>query len=136
MDSLSVDKHCEILTSHMRDRISSMRGGFKNFIQMYSAIVGGVVVLSLQYRDKIPPSFETLSNILISLVYFMATIHIVEELCSWYRLRKKLSAIAGMDQFHKPLIPFPKIWPSMIIELAMLAVMLIAFVVFYMFNPL
>jgi hypothetical protein len=38
--ALSDEKHCEMLSAHVRDRAEAMRDGFELFVQLFSALVG------------------------------------------------------------------------------------------------
>ena len=136
MASLSVDKHCEMLTAHIRDRNAAIMDGFKLYVQMFSAVVGGAVVLRLQYGPDIPSLFAGLSDALAGLIFLMGAVIILENVRSWYDFRKALSDVAGTNKSRRRIVPAPKVWKSMRIELVMLAVMAIAWLAFYLFNPL
>jgi hypothetical protein len=87
METLSVDQHCGMLTDHIRDRSKAIMDGFKLYVQMFSAIVRGTIVLRLQY-PKIPPSFANLADALTGLIFLMGMVIIWENIRSWYQLRK------------------------------------------------
>jgi hypothetical protein len=135
MASLSVDKHCEMLTAHIRDRSAAITEGFKLFIQMFSAVVGGALLLRLQY-PKIAPCFALLADALTGLIFVMGVVIILENVRSWYEYRKVLSDVAGNDESGKRIIPGPLPWKAVRIETVMITVMIIAWLAFCWFNPL
>ena len=136
MDCLSIDKHCEMLTAHIRDRNSAISDGFKLFAQMFSTLVGGAVIARLQYGTKIPAQFANLADALAALIVCVCAIIILENVRSWYQYRKVLSDIAGQDEGGRPIVPPPRLFAAARIESVMIAVMIAAWVMFYLFNPL
>jgi hypothetical protein len=143
MDHLSIDKHCEMLTYHIRDRTSAIMDGFKLYVQMFSALAGGSVLLQLQFGNKIPPNFVTLADALAVLIFLMAVIIILENLRSWFQYRKALSEVAGLNpSIHaphtqrQPIIPLPNIWKANKMESVMLLVMVCSLIGFCYYNPL
>ena|SRR5262249_54104793 len=131
---LSVEKHCEMLSANVRDRIAAMFEGFKLFVQLFSALVGGAVVLRLQYPKGIPASFVTLSNLLAILITIAGVIMVGDALRSWHGHRQKLSELAGKDTAGNDVIPPARWHPSS--AWFMLLAMLVACVLFWLFNPL
>jgi|GraSoi2013_100cm_1033763.scaffolds.fasta_scaffold19464_3 hypothetical protein len=131
---LSVEKHCEMLSANVRDRIVAIFDGFKLFVQLFSALVGGAVVLRLQYPKGIPASFVTLSNALAILITVAGMILVWDAFRSWHGHRTKLSEVAGKDEAGNNIIPPPRWHPSS--AWLMLWLMPIACVLFYYFNPL
>jgi hypothetical protein len=127
---LSPDKHCEMLSANARDRAKAMEDWFKLFVQIFSVIVGGAVLLRLQYKQDIPVTFVPLSNALVLLVAFASAAMVIDSHRAWRGHRKRLSDIAGPD-----IIPQPRV-PSWIGFLLMLAVILVALFGFCLFNPL
>lgn len=135
MATLSVDKHCEMLTGRIRDRVNGIMEGFKLFVRMFSAVVGGAVVLHLQY-PTISPSYALRADALIFLIFLTGTIIILENARSWYGDRKRLSEIAGNDESGKPIVPPPMIWKAMRLACLLIAVMVVALLGFCWLNPL
>ena len=129
MASLSVDTHCEMLMAQIRDRTAGITEGFKLFVQMFSTVVGGSVVLHLQYPN-IAPSFALLADALTGLILVMGIVIIWENIRSWRDLRKRLSEIAGNDHSGKRVVPDPILWKAMISPWIMIAVMAIAWIAF------
>jgi hypothetical protein len=130
---LSVEKHCETLSANVRDRIPEIFDGFKLFVQLFSALVGGALVLRLQYAKDVPASFVTLSNLLAILITVAGMIMVGDAFRSWHGHRTKLSELAGKDQAGENIIPLPRWHPSS--AWFMLVAMLISCVLFY-FNQL
>jgi len=133
---LSTDKHCELLSSFVRNKSAEIHSGFKLFVQLFSGIVGGSVVLRLQYNGRVPEQFIWLSNALAGLVTITSAIMIITAYYSWYGFRVRMSDIAGLDLDNHPRIRRPKPLLSAKAEFVMLFVMVIAFVGFMVFNPL
>ena len=79
MPSLSVEKHCDMLTAHVRDRNVAIMEGFKLFVQMFSAVAGGAFVLRLQYPN-IPPTFAHRADALTGLIVIMGIVLIWENI--------------------------------------------------------
>ena len=111
MASLSVDKHCEMLMNQIRDRVAGTTEGFKLFVQMFTAVVGGAVVLHLQYPDK-AASFAGSADALAILISVMGTVIILENIRSWKGLREKLSIVVGNDESETKEFPDP-VWRAM-----------------------
>jgi hypothetical protein len=141
---LSVDKHCEILTGHIRDRVSAMTDAFKLYVQMFSAIVGGAVVLKLQYKNEVPASFIWLSDALVFLILLTCAVIIIENMRSWYSYRERLSNFAGKSKRGKRknkksklelVVPTPEV-RNLMVQFVMLGVMTVACGAFFIFNPL
>lgn len=136
METLSVDKNCEMLTAHILNRISAVQDGFKLYVQMFSAILGGAVVLRLQYGPMMPPYFAWLADALATLIFVNAVVTIYENARSWREFRKMLSDIAGVDMSGEKIIPPPKFLRATLSWRVMLGAMVFAQGLFYIFNPL
>jgi hypothetical protein len=132
---LSVDKHCEILSNGIREKSLAMYAGFNLFVQMYAGLLGGAVVLRLQYQDKIPRDLTWLSDALVTLVAFTAVIVLLDHYRSWYDFRQRLSEIAGEIDGHR-VIPPPSNRRSIYAVATMLIVMAACVAGFVVFNPL
>ena len=132
---LSDDKHCEILAAGIRDKSSAMYDGFKLFVQLFSGIVGGSILLRLQYRDQMPSKFVELSDFLVVFVVVTGAIIIGDNFRSLWEYRETLSKSAG-NRAGKPVIPRPDICWSGVTFFTMLGVMVLALIGFICFNPL
>jgi hypothetical protein len=129
---ISEEKHYEYLGSVIINRLQLVRDAFKLFLQLFSAIVGGSVWLSLQ--TTITPATKhrlgTVSDALVWLVILVTGIMVLEALRSWWDYRVELSKLDG----GKYPIPRPKA-RAMKAEAAMLICMIAAGVIFSLFNP-
>ena len=95
---LDAEKHCEILSANVRDRIAHMNSGFRLFVQLFSALVGGAIALKAQaqFLEKpIPADFVFQSNLLAWLIAVASFILVTDSFRSWYRHRKRLTEVAG-----------------------------------------
>jgi len=131
---LSVEKHCEMLSANVRDRISAISDGFKLFVQLFSALVGGAVVLRLQQSEGIPASFVTLSNLLAILITVAGMIMVGDAFRSCYGHRTRLSELAGKDEAGNNIIRLPRGWLSS--AWFLLLAMPISCALFLYYNPL
>jgi len=126
---LSVDKHCEILDTNIRDKIATIYASFRLFIQLYSAIVGGVFYFHLQLGTASTP-FGWLANVLVGVVAVTCVIMIVTAQYSWYRFRETLSSVA-------PAVPKPgSLAQSSATVITMIFAIMVAVALFLSFNPL
>jgi len=124
---LSDDKHCELLSAGIRDRMLSIQSDFKSFVQLFSALVGGAVALRLQYKAH--PTFACAADALALLITFTYCLLIFDAFRAWHGYRVRLSEVAGQD-----IIPPPHM-TSMITVIVMIVVIVFAFVGFVFFNP-
>ena len=133
---LSTDTHCEMLVAQIRDKNVSIYDGFKLFVQLFAAIVGGSVVLRLQYGPAMLPYFANLSEALVVLIFATSTVIILENLRSLHQYKIRLSNVAGMDKAGLRVVPLPRTFAAHKVEVFMFGVMLLAMMMFHMFNPL
>ena len=133
---LSSEKHCEMLSANVRHRDEAMVGGFKLFIQLYSAIVGGSLVLRLQSKEAIPPSIVGLSDWLAVLVAVAAMALVIDSFRSRKEHRWRLSEVAGRDETGNLIIPKPHRLKSSVTFAVMVALITAAPFLFYWFNSL
>jgi hypothetical protein len=133
---LSVDKHCEMLTNHICDRHNLIMEGFKLYVQMFSAIVGGTVALRLQFGDEIPRAFATLADALAVLIFVASALITLENLRGWYGYRETLTKVAGTDEAGAPIVPAPHLLKAGRVATGMIVAMAVAWIAFYAFNPL
>lgn len=69
---ISEDEQYKYIGTVITDRIDRTRDGFKLYVQLFSAIVGGSVWLSvqkdfLQLAQQAKPTYSCLSNVLVGL---------------------------------------------------------------------
>jgi hypothetical protein len=133
---LSPEKHCEMLSDTIRDKSAAMYDGFKLFIQMFSGVVGGSVLLRVQYGGKVPYGFVELSNVLAAMIVITAAFIILDHYRSWHGYRLRLHELAGTDDDGQPRIPKPRFATSGSTVSAMLVAMVFSLIGFVVFNPL
>jgi hypothetical protein len=133
---LSTDKHCELLTNLARDKSAAIYDSFKLFVQLFSGIVGGSVVVRLQYGQTVPAGYVALSNALSALVVITCAVMILDAFRSWYGYSQKLSAVSGVSERGDILIARPSLYVSARTVAVMLGVMALALVGLIRFNPL
>ncbi len=136
MSSLSADTHCEMITQHIRDCNKRISDSFKLFVQLFSAIVGASVWLSLQTTTAPKGTFAWLADGISFLALVVCAVTIIDNLRAWHNYRAALSKVAGKDKSGKLIVPPPKLRTAATVETAMLVVMLISWVLFTCFNPL
>ena len=136
MDNISVDAHCEIINSNMRDRNAETVAIFKLFVQLFAALIGGSVIVRLNYAGRITPEIVLAADAIAGLVFFCAAGIIVENVRLWFGYRNALTRFAGADPGFNSVIAPAKFWNSVIGETFMLVVMSTAVVGFVCFNPL
>jgi hypothetical protein len=133
---LSIDKHCEMLSNSIRDKSAAMYDGFKLFIQMFSGVVGGSVLLRVQHGGKVPYGFVESSNMVAAIIVITTAIIIWDHYRSWHGYRVTLHELAGTDDHGKPCIPKPRFVTSGLAFSAMLVAMAFSLLGFVAFNPL
>jgi hypothetical protein len=133
---LTAEKHCEMLSANTRDRAASIVNGFRLFVQLYSAIIGGAIVLRLQHGDQIAASFVRLSEFLLILITIASCLMVGDAFRAWLGQRKKLSEVAGKDAAGKDIIQKPNLMRQSMTIVTMFAVMAISLILFLVFNPL
>jgi hypothetical protein len=133
---LSPEKHCEMLSADARHRSAAMIDGFKLFIQLYLAIVGGSLILRLQYEAQVPASVVGASNAMVALLAIASLALVIDSFRSWYGHRARLSEVAGRDQSGKLVIPEPNLRKSSGSFIVMVVLIVAASILFWMFNPL
>ena len=132
---ISTDKDCELLTARLQAQETFIYGGFKLFVQMFSALVGGSVAVRLQYKGQVPTAFVHLSNWLAFLIVGASVIIILDAYRSWYGYRKTLSSVAGTKS-GKAIIKKPDLSTASTTPCIMVLVMVAAFLGYVLFNPL
>jgi hypothetical protein len=135
-EMLSREKHCEFLSANVRHRTDALMSWFKLFVQMYGAIVGGALVLRLQYKGEITAKFIILSDVLAGLVAVASIGMVYDAHRAWKGHRKKLTEVAGKDESGNDVIPPPNLRKTAITFGIMLGVMIGSLILFLLFNPL
>jgi hypothetical protein len=135
-DRLSVDAHCQLLGTFMCERVTSIYDGFKSYVTLISALIGGSVALRLQFSDRIVPSYAYAADAIAVLLWIVATITIADNYRSWWKLRIRYSEVAGVDEAGKLIVPRPAFWSSVKVQATMLAVITVTLGMFLLFNPL
>jgi hypothetical protein len=133
---VSDDKQYEFVSSQVQVYNQRIADAFKLFIQLFSAIVGGSVWLSIQSHIATRSArYERLSDILAVLVAVFCTISVLENLRAWRGYRSAQSRLGGIDEAGKPRIPGPRGFQSSLEEGTMIATMFSAAGLFCYFNP-
>jgi TRAP-type C4-dicarboxylate transport system permease small subunit len=133
---VSDDKQYEFVSSQVQVYNQRIADAFKLFIQLFSAIVGGSVWLSIQsHINTKSVRFERLSDILVILVAVFCTISILENLRAWRGYREAQSRLGGTDEAGQPRIPGPKDFRNSKEEGTMMATMFLSAGLFCYFNP-
>src|SRR5262249_51337075 len=107
---LNPEKHCEMLSANVRDRSEAMRGGFRLFIQLFSALVGGAIFLRIHLPENIPAHFVWLSDLLAWFIVVASSILVWDSFRAWHGHRKKLSDVAGRNEDGVLVIPQISWW--------------------------
>jgi hypothetical protein len=134
---ISVDKHCELLTEHIRDQLKRISDAFRLFVQLFTGIVGGSIWLRVEHAKDLEtsrPVFERVSNGLVFLVFFVCAILIADNLRAWRSYRLALSKAAGKAGGH-PIIPPPNLFVSAWPDVVMIVAMAGAVWLFWRNNP-
>ncbi len=134
---ISAEKQYDFITSQIAARLKEARDAFKLFIQIFTAIVGGSVWLAT--TEKIQPAaksqYAILSSLVVVVVAIAMIVMVLDALRGWYANRKAQVLLGGLDDNGRPNIPPPRIPPSGVSEMAMIATMIIASSGFCLFNP-
>jgi len=124
------------LCTLINERTKNTFDAFKQFINLYSAIVGGTIWLSLQTTAAVPRSYGLLSGGAVALLAILTTVLVVEAKRGWWGYRKAQSELAGIGADGKPRIRPPTLFPTLLTEGAMIACILVTSSLFIAFNPL
>ena len=133
---LTPGKHCEMLAANARDRATAMADWFKLFVQIYSAIVAGSLVLRLQPENKVSAELIILSDLLVVLVAVATAGMMFDSWRAWRGHREKLTEVAGADATGLPIIDPPDLRRSKRTLEIMVLGMVVAVAGFVFFNPL
>lgn len=133
---LSDEKHCGIVSDHVRDKAAAMYDSFKLFAQLFSGLVGGAVIVRLQYGGSISLDSILLSNVVAALIAVTCATLLLDAYRSWFGFRNRLSELAGRAADGSLIVPYPSHRLSARSLAIMLIVMAVALLVFIVFNPL
>jgi hypothetical protein len=126
---VSDEKQYEFVSEQVRYHNEKIIESFNFFIQLFSAVVGGCIWLSIQKDQNAKfPSYQTLSNAIVVIVAIVAVIRIAENLRAWHGYR---SAQCRLE----PSIPKPRPLRASAVEMIMILGIVVAAGLFYIFNP-
>jgi hypothetical protein len=135
---LSDEKHCELLAANARVAGDAMRDGFKMFVQLMSAIVGGAIALRVSTSSSIPPNLQTeIARLADGFVLFVGIVNgllIADSFRSWRRNRKTLVTAAGKRNSKDVVKALD--WQSWITITVMEIVIAACVLAFWYYNPL
>jgi hypothetical protein len=122
----------EFITSQIRYHNEKIIETFNRFLQLFAAIVGGSIWLSLQPRPSgAIRDYSVVSDALVIALALISALNIINDLLAWFGFRQAESALVGLDVLPPP-HPIRSCW----MEYLMLAAMLGAGATFWLFNPL
>ena len=127
--TVSKDKEFEYVTSQIIKHIERTVDAFKMFTKLFSAIVGGSILLSTQQTIG-PESARTyahLADALVFLVTLISGVMIVEDYRAWWGFRRAQTTLV-------PHVPPPS-WRARVTEWVMILCMVLGCGLFWWFNP-
>jgi hypothetical protein len=134
---LDNDKHCEMLGANARVAGDAMRDGFKMFVQLMSAIVGGAIALRVS-GSSISPTLQTeiarLADGFVLFVGIVSGLLVADSFRSWRRNRKTLTTAAGKRNGEDVVQALD--WQSWITITVMEIVIAACVLAFWWWNPL
>src|SRR5260370_39791110 len=99
---VSVDKEYESVSAEVRLHTEKLFESFKLFIQMFSAIVGGSIWLSLQPSIGLRAhTYATISSLLVLLIAILCLVMVFQEKRTAMGYRKAQSRLGGKDENGK-----------------------------------
>ena len=130
--TISVEKQYEYITRQIQRNGDTAHLVFRHYVQVYSAIVGGSIWLSMQSNVSTASRtrFAWLSDGLVILLTVVAVVSVVDALRAWRANRIAQSKLGRPGE-----IPLPRIPPSGVAEIAILLVIIAACCFFCAFNP-
>jgi hypothetical protein len=134
---LDNDKHCEMLGANARVAGDAMRDGFKLFVQLFSAIVGGSIALRLSAsvgQAKLLTNLAPLVAYLVIFVGIVSGLLIADSFRSWLRNRTTLTTAAGKRKDKYVVQELD--WQSWITITFMEIVIAACVWAFWIYNPL
>ena len=129
---LDNDKHCEMLAANARVAADAMRDGFKTFVQMFSAIVGGSIALRLASSPEQQKLLTDIAPLATALVVFLGLVSvglIADSFRSFLRHRTKLNTVSGN------VVDLPDAQSGITIAI-MVIVIVVCMVAFWCLNPI
>jgi len=132
---ISPEKQFEFITRQIAANTTRMYDAFKLFVQLFSAIVGGSVWLSIQHASA-ANAYANILNVLAFLVTVIAALTVIVNLSSWYRYREAQSLLTADAPSPELRAPPPRFWPSAVVQIGQVLCMLAACILFWIFNPL
>ena len=119
------------ITSQIQYHNEKMIEAFNRYVQLFSAIVGGSIWLSLQKHPVGPTHYGLLAGALVSLLTLLTVSTIVNDLDAWFGFREAETALVGPSKLVAP-HRLRSCWMQYLMLLGILA----ACAGFWMFNPL
>jgi hypothetical protein len=131
------DKQYEFVSKQVRYHNEKIIGAFKLFIQLFSAIIGGTIWLSLQPHITATRalSYAHISDILVTVLALFSSLWVFENLRAWHGYRGAQHRLGGLDAHGKPKIPAPRLLRASVSEAAMILIIAAATFLFWRFNP-
>lgn len=124
---ITQEQQYQFITSRISALADATYDGFKLFVTMFSAILGGTFWLRLQLKGSPPSSYVWLSDALIFLVAVVCIAIVWDNFCAWRGYRMKL--LEYVDA------PAPRTFWRSRIEFFLCLMMAVAAVLFAVFNP-
>jgi hypothetical protein len=134
---LSNEKHCEMLAANARVAGDAMRDGFKLFVQLFSAIVGGAIALRLtsSVDPKLLAAVAPLAEGLVVFVGVVSAGLILDSFRSLRRQRRRLTEVGGKKPNGEDVVK-PLDFQSWITITIMEIVIVVSILAFWQWNPL
>lgn len=129
---ISDEKHFDYIGAIITDRIDRSRDALKLFLQLFSAIVGGSIWLSIQpnISEAARKAYERASNGLVVLLVVVTVATICRAAIGWWKYREKLSTF-DLGNDHVP----PPTYGAIFAEGLMVICVVIAGCFYISFNP-
>lgn len=128
---ISDDERYKDLSAAITGRIQLIRDAFKLFLQLFTTVAGGSIWLNMQTIPTHAKSiYAIVTDVLVALIFLVTSLMVYAAMQSWWKYRKTLAEFAG-EQYS---IPPPRL-QAFIAEIAMLACMFTASMIFGFLNP-
>ena len=131
------EKQYEFLTSQIGKLADRSIDAFKLFLQIFSAIVGGSIWLSVQ-GTVTPVSrhrYILLSDAVVVVLSLIVIVMVCDNLRSWFGYRTAVSDLAGTDDSGIDRIGRPHMFPAALSESAILLGIGLVAALFCIANP-
>ena len=135
---MSETRHCEVsadaefkwVTSQIATERQRAEAAFRLYLQMFSALVGGSIWLSIQpsIAHSAHRKLAVLTDIAVTLAMAAVSVMLLGSWRAWFSYRRAQSVLM-------PHVPPPRRWPSGVVWGAMFLCILVATGLFWMFNP-